>query len=225
MLRFGPETGPVVIASLPLFEEANRTRAFTVSILRRLAELGVASILPDYPGTGDSLIPTRALSLHDIQQAYAGVVEAIVSGGRNAYALGLRSGALVDREATLSGRWHLAPQSGPELIRDLSRVRVAQLDDPRRRSDTGLRPEPGQAYVIVAGNEIPASFVDDLERCEALPRQDVSQRIVRLNTDPNPADLKLAGIALWRRAEPDNDISFARAIADDVASWIARCGG
>ncbi|QQV78866.1 hypothetical protein H5J25_05850 [Sphingomonas aliaeris] len=225
MLRFGPETGPVVIASLPFFEEANRTRAFTVSILRRLAELGVASILPDYPGTGDSLIPTRALSLHDIQQAYTSVVRIIVSEGRNAYALGLRSSALIDREATLSGRWHLAPQSGAELIRDLNRVRIAQLDDPRGRSDSGLRPAPGQDHVIVAGNAIPASFLAELESCEPSPRQDTRHRIARLSTDTKTADVKLGGIALWRRSEPDSDIPFAQDVADDVASWIARCGG
>ena len=31
MIRFGPDTGPVVVAALPLFEEANRTRAFMVT--------------------------------------------------------------------------------------------------------------------------------------------------------------------------------------------------
>jgi hypothetical protein len=223
MLRFGPETGPVVIASLPFFEEANRTRAFTVSILRRLAELGVASILPDYPGTGDSLIPTRALSLGNLHLAYASVVESIASEGRDAYALGLRSGVLIDREVTLSGRWHLAPQSGAELIRDLSRIRIAQLDDAQRRSSTGLLPEPGEDHVIVAGNAIPASFLEDLARCEPVPQHEL-HRVARLDTDTNAADVKLPGIALWRRSEPDNDISFAWNVADDVAGWIATCG-
>ncbi len=31
LLRFGPDTGPVVILALPLFEEANRTRTFAVA--------------------------------------------------------------------------------------------------------------------------------------------------------------------------------------------------
>ncbi|RYD50253.1 MAG: hypothetical protein EOP60_12200, partial [Sphingomonadales bacterium] len=47
MLRFGPATGPVVIAALPLFEEANRTRTFVVTLLRALAERGIAGALPD----------------------------------------------------------------------------------------------------------------------------------------------------------------------------------
>ncbi|MEG8052367.1 hypothetical protein QP185_02180 [Sphingomonas aerolata] len=53
MLRFGPDAGPRVIAVLPLFEEANRTRAFLVETLRALAGRGIGSILPDLPGTGE----------------------------------------------------------------------------------------------------------------------------------------------------------------------------
>src|SRR3954469_12418228 len=64
MLRFGPDTGPVVIAAMPLFEEANRTRAFIVTILRALAAQGIASALPDLPGTGESLIETEHASLN-----------------------------------------------------------------------------------------------------------------------------------------------------------------
>ncbi len=56
MLRFGPTNGPVMIVAPPLFEEANRTRAFVVTILRALAERGIASALPDLPGTGESLL-------------------------------------------------------------------------------------------------------------------------------------------------------------------------
>ena len=46
MLRFGPAGGPVVVAALPLFEEANRTRSFVVTILRLLAARGIAGALP-----------------------------------------------------------------------------------------------------------------------------------------------------------------------------------
>jgi hypothetical protein len=35
MLRFGPDTGPIVIAALPLFEEVNRTRQFTCTSCAR----------------------------------------------------------------------------------------------------------------------------------------------------------------------------------------------
>jgi len=48
-------------------------------------------------------------------------------------------------------------------------------------------------------------------------------RTVRLETEAKPADAKLPGSPLWRRAEPDNDIAFAQTIADDIAQWIATC--
>ncbi|HWU71836.1 MAG TPA: hypothetical protein VN137_00025, partial [Sphingomonas sp.] len=59
MMRFGPATGPVVVAVLPLFEEANRTRTFVSGVLRRLAARDIAGALPDLPGQGESLVPTE----------------------------------------------------------------------------------------------------------------------------------------------------------------------
>ena len=47
--RFGPDTGLVVVAALPLFEEANRTRTFVVTVMRMLAKRGIAGVLPDLP--------------------------------------------------------------------------------------------------------------------------------------------------------------------------------
>ena len=67
----GPDTGPVAVVALPLFEEANRTRAFAVTICRALAKRGVASVLPDLPGQGESLVPTEAARLPDWRSAFA----------------------------------------------------------------------------------------------------------------------------------------------------------
>ena len=41
MIRTGPANGPVALFALPLFEEANRTRSFAVTILRALADRGI----------------------------------------------------------------------------------------------------------------------------------------------------------------------------------------
>ena len=71
MLRFGPDGGAQVILALPLHDEANRMRAFAVALLRALAALGIGGVLPDFPGTGDSLIKTRDATLSAIRQAYA----------------------------------------------------------------------------------------------------------------------------------------------------------
>ena len=49
----------------------NRTRTFVVTVLRLLAERGIAGALPDLPGQGESLVPTQAMRLADMRAAFA----------------------------------------------------------------------------------------------------------------------------------------------------------
>lgn len=200
ILRFGPDTGPVVIAALPLFEEANRTRAFIVTMLRALAEQGIAGALPDLPGQGESLVPTEVARLTDLRDAFAAAVHRI---GGAAYALGIRSGALLDVTAALSGRWHFAPSTGADLLRELGRLR-----------HTG----GGEEY---GGNRISPTLLGELPSAGVASQS----RAVRLESDPKPADLKVPGAPLWRRAEPDNDPALAALLADDIAAWVRACEG
>ena len=195
MLRFGPDDGPRVILAMPLYEEANRTRAFAVDLLRELATRGIGSLLPDLPGSGESLIVTRDATLTAMREAYAGLA------GDDAFAVGIRSGALLDHDARLRGRWHLSPIDGADLVRELARV----------ANGAGL----------YAGNAIGDEMMREL--ATATPTR-AAARIVRLNSDPREADLKLAGGPLWRRAEPDKDPVLAAAAAQDIATWIATCG-
>lgn len=202
MLRFGPDAGPLVVAVLPLFEEANRTRGFLVAMLRALAGSGIGSILPDLPGTGESVVETRDLRLPDLRQAFAALVGTL---DVPVYAVTIRSGALVDCDASLAGRWRLAPQSGDELLRDLNRIRAAST-----------MPD-AEGY---AGNSLSAALLADLR--DAVPYD--ASRTVRLESDPRPADARYAGAPLWRRSELGSDAALAQALAADVAGWIATCG-
>jgi hypothetical protein len=197
MLRFGPPEGPVVIAALPLFEEANRTRAFMVTILRGLAEHGIASVLPDLPGTGDSRIPTDQLLMANLRSAFAAAAR---TAGRRAYAVSIRSGALLDGTVLVAGRWHFAPQTGPELLRELNRLRQAG---------------DGNDF---AGNILSPTFLAELDDSD--PER---ARTIRLDSDPKDADARFPGAPLWRRAEPDNDASLAALLADDIAAWVRAC--
>lgn len=208
VLRFGPETGPIVIATLPLFEEANRTRHFACTILRALAALGIGSILPDFPGTGESVVATIDASLADQRRAYSALTQQL---GVRSYALSIRSGALLDTDADLAGRWHLAPQSGADLVRDLARTRAAA-----GKSDHA----PEDEY---AGNRLSAKMLAELN--DGVPREDGRYRVVRLATDPRTADATYAGPPLWRRSEPGNDIVLSQNLAADIAHWIASCEG
>ena len=218
MLRFGPERGPTVIAALPLFEEANRTRASLVAVLRRLAARGIGGALPDLPGTGESLIPTHEATLADCRTAFAAAAREMAGP---LHAVSWRSGALIDGDAEVASRWHLSPASGAETTRDLRRVRAASRSE------------------LYAGNRLSREFFDELEasRLPGEGRGPVSTgshlgpglrrgsglvRTIRLESDPRPADAHLPGRPLWRAAEPGTDPALEAALADDIAAWIAR---
>ena len=241
MLRFGPDTGPVVVAALPLFEEANKTRAFVVAILRALAMRGIGSVLPDLPGQGESVVRLETVSLTDMQTAFAAAVGMIGRDARRCYSIGIRSGALIDklvlprrrepslgprlRGDTLHGtssdsdgaqanrRWHLSPQDGPSLLRELSRMRKADGDS----GDLGHASIP----VMVAGNLMSPTLLAEL----ATTAPDHPDRTIRLSTDPALADRHIDGSPLWRRSEPATNDSLSHMLAGDIVEWIAACEG
>lgn len=206
MLRFGPDTGPIVIAALPLFEEANRTRQFTCTILRALADHGIGSLLPDFPGTGESVAATNDARLSDQRRAYSGLNQQLDA---HSYALSIRSGALLDTDADLAGRWHLAPHTGSDLVRDLQRTRA-----------TAHKSEREDEY---AGNRLSPEMLAELK--DAVPFESTRCRVVRLDTDPRAADATYAGAPLWRRSEPGSDTALAQQLAADISYWIASCEG
>jgi hypothetical protein len=218
MLRFGPGTGPVVVVALPLFEEANRTRAFAVTILRALADRGIAGVLPDLPGQGESLLPTHEATLAGLSEAFAAAVSSL---GRSAYSLAIRSGTLLDGSALVVARYHLSPATGSDLRRELIRARQASA----RESGEAFDPasiDTATDPVELAGNRIAPQLLAEL--ATATPAT-TAVRTVRLDTEARPADAKIAGSPLWRRAEPDNDADFAARIAADIAEWVATCEG
>ncbi|KQM21664.1 hypothetical protein ASE73_14865 [Sphingomonas sp. Leaf24] len=202
--RFGPATGPVVLLLLPPFEEANRTRTFAVGLLRALAARDIGAMLPDLPGQGDSLLPTDAVTLTDWRSAVVALVEAT---DRPVVTAAIRASALLDRDADVAGRWHLAPQTGERLLRELSRIGIDRDGD----------------MADVAGNRLSATLLAELET--ATPATVQPLRTVRLGTDPGPADLRIDAAPLWRRSEPGNDPDLAAALADDLAAWSRACVG
>lgn len=216
MLRLGPATGPVVVAALPLFEEANRTRAFIVTILRTLAEHDIASAIPDLPGQGESLIPTHATTLETLR---AGFAAAVASLDRPAFTFAIRSGSLLDATADVTARYHLSPATGVDLRRELIRARQASSRESGKPFDPAII-ETATAPIELAGNLIAPDFLTELTTATPFT---ANTRTVRLETEAKPADHKLPGSPLWRRAEPDNDPAFAALIADDIAQWIGTC--
>jgi hypothetical protein len=221
MLRFGPDSGPVVIAAMPLFEEANRTRAFIVTILRALAGHGISGALPDLPGAGESLIETEYASLNNWNTAFSSAVERLNPQSRPIHALAVRGGALVDRIAPVASRWHFSPVAGESLVRDMLRARLAAARESGDAIDGDVA-LPGPPIELV-GNRVSRALLAELGH--ATPSDGAPHRIVRLETDTQPADRHVAGAPLWRRSEPGNDPALARLLADDIAAWIANCAG
>ena len=217
MIRFGPSMGPVVVAVLPLFEEANRTRTFVSGILRRLAERDIAGALPDLPGQGESLVPTENAMLAGWRTALSSAALA-AADDRPVHILSCRGGALLDHDVKAASRWQLAPAKGEALVRELLRTSAAAGS--RVDIDLDNYNDEGSA-VAIAGNALSRTLLRDLNAADCV--REGAVRVVRLETDPAVADRKVSGAPLWRQSEPGDDPALADLLADDLADWIARC--
>jgi hypothetical protein len=197
LLRHGAGL-PITVLILPaLFEEANRMRRFTISVMRNLAQSGISSILPDLPGTGESQIGICDIVLEDWHDAVSALIPGILGS------VAIRGGALLD--GPIKNRWRLSPESGERLLRDMVRatafsesIAVNELDQRAR-----IRPQR------LAGNLISPGLYTALH--DAVP-------------DEGAHVTAIDGPKLWRAAEPGDDPEFASAIANDIAAWIKTCG-
>lgn len=220
MLRFGPPDAPVVVIALPPFEEANRLRALAVTIARMLADHDLASIIPDLPGTGESLTDIAATRVSDWRDAFA----ACAAAQPVRLIASLRAAALFDADEGALGHWRLSPQDGPRLLREMIRARLAGLREDGREASTATLTEQAKADGIeLSGHWLTPAMFGDLE--VAAPRPVHPLRIVRLGGDVQPADRLIDAAPLWRRAEPDNDLELAHILAADIADWIRTCRG
>ena len=214
MLRFGAAEEPVVVVAMPLFEEANRTRGFVVTILRGLAERGVAGALPDLPGTGESLTAIEAVRLGDWREAFDAGVATL---GRRVDDVAVRGGALVRHIAAVRNRCLFAPTTGAAVLRDLVRTQRLGGGD---AVDPASLDSPGPP-VELAGNRLSRALLRDLR--DATAGRTGPSRVLRLRGESGDADRMIDGAPLWRRAEPDNDPALAAILADDIAAWVRAC--
>ena len=197
LLRHG-QGCPVTLLVIPaLFEEANRMRRFTVDVMRRLATLGIGSVLPDLPGQGESVTPLLDVSLGDWLAAVSAHISE-VSGS-----ISFRGGALLDHVVT--NRWRFAPDTGERLLRDMVRATAISSGVSGGDIDRNARVGPSR----LAGNAIGSGLYTAL--VEAVPWDGAYTST-------------MTGAHLWRSAEPASDPALAEALAGDIALWIASCG-
>lgn len=218
MMRCGEIKSPQVIVLLPLLHEANRVRTLAAAVMRGLAAAGVATVLPDLPGGGESLAPLPP-ELEEWRLAVAAAARAV----RPAATLSIRTGALLDDVLPPERRWRLSPATGGSLTRDLVRSRaLAAQEAGRTASVEAIAAEARHSPSLLAGYTVPPGLFASLERAQPAPE---AARTLRLAGDARPADARIAGPMLWRQAEPSSDPELVQAIVGDFLCWTASCAG
>ena len=196
LLRHGVGS-PTTLLILPaLFEEANRMRRFTVSVMRNLADRGIGTILPDLPGAGESEQSFADVTMDDWRAAVSSLTDDIFGS------VAIRGGCLMD--GTIAHRWRLAPENGERLLRDMVRATAFSMGVSASEIDEQARSAPTR----LAGNLLSPALYSALH--DAIP---VDSAYVT----------NVEGKKLWRAAEPGDDPEFARLIADDISAWAKSC--
>ena len=196
LLRHGVGS-PTTLLILPaLFEEANRMRRFTVSVMRNLADRGIGTILPDLPGAGESEQSFADVTMDDWRAAVSSLTDDIFGS------VAIRGGCLMD--GTIAHRWRLAPENGERLLRDMVRATAFSMGVSASEIDEQARSAPTR----LAGHLLSPALYSALH--DAIP---VDSAYIT----------SVEGKKLWRAAEPGDDPEFARLIADDISAWAKSC--
>ncbi|MFS0736360.1 hypothetical protein ABC347_04850 [Sphingomonas sp. 1P06PA] len=220
----GPTEGPQILIVQPLFAERNRTRILIGDVMRRLAAHGIGCWLPELPGEGESATLLEQTSWAAWRAAVAAAADHVAArSGSVPFVASLRGGALLDDAAAARGWWRLAPTGGAALLRDVMRAQLmADREAGRGGSLASLDAAALAGPVSLAGMTLTPPLYAGLR--DAVPAEVQPLRIVRFEGDGGNASDRLAGEALWRRAEPGRSADTADLIAADIRSWIETCG-
>ena len=179
-----------------LFDEGHRMRRLCVDVMHRLAGSGIDSVLPDLPGTNESIVDLQGLALTD----WTAAISAAVGHFGATHLLAIRGGGLVVPEA-IPG-WYYGPVKGASLLRTLIRARVlASREAGYEENGEGLLIEAQEHGIELAGYCLGSALVQQLQAAQPdalLP--EIEQDL-------------LGGSPLWLRAEPDADAGQADALA------------
>ncbi len=192
-----------------LFDEANRLRRFTVSTMRRLASLGIASVLPDLTGCGESLQP---LERQDLTRWRAAAAAAAAHFGAS-HVLTIRASACLAPPG-LPG-WHYAPHAPSSQLRQLLRARtLASREAGIAEGGEGLLARGMARGLDLAGYPLGPAMIAQLH-AEA-PNTHLSGPTLPIITQN-----ALAAPGLWLRAEPGEDAAQATRLATLIAHTLS----
>lgn len=188
-----------------LFDEANRIRRFTVEVMRRLDASGIDCVLPDLPGTNESLAPLQAQSIG----AWQAAMKAAAAHFRGTHILAIRGGAMLVPDS-LPG-WLYAPAKGSAIVRQMLRARtLASKEAGREEKREDLVSLALSEGIELAGYRIGPQLFADLEEADAGPGDGLS--VIE--------QAMLGGPGLWLRAEPGESREQADALAAILAIGI-----
>lgn len=185
-----------------LFDEANRLRRFTVELLRELDGCGIDCLLPDLPGTNESLQPLAGQSLAGWQTA----MTAAALHFRATRVLAMRGGALA-APRDLPG-WSYAAVSGEAVLRHMVRMRIlAAREAGREETQAALLATGLREGLELGGYALGPAMIAGLQGADPPELTAISQ-----------ADI--GGPGLWLRAEPDEAPAQSRALAASIAGAL-----
>jgi hypothetical protein len=187
-----------------LFDEANRLRRLTVETMRRLDAAGIDTMLPDFPGTNESLTDLQDQTVSGWQRA---MDAAALHFGASAV-LGVRGGCLFTPTALRV--LHYAPVKAANLLRQMIRSRIVSAREAGREETNEALREAGQREgLVLAGHRLGADFLRVFDTLEPAPDAEV------IGQD------RIGGSALWLRAEPGENAAQADALAALVAEAMS----
>lgn len=206
-LAFDKErTGRLLIVPA-LFDEANRMRRLTVETMRRLDAAGIDSMLPDLPGTNESLQPLLGQTIDGWKTA----VRSAVSHFGATHVLGVRGGCLLVPDM-LPG-WLYAPVRGANILRQMMRARILvsrEIGREESRSELVSLAETGG--ITLAGYDLGADLFAGLNALEPT----ASSVLTAIEQET------VGGSGLWMRAEPSESANQADALAARIAIGIRQ---
>jgi hypothetical protein len=206
ILRLGENLPIQIIILQPFFEESSRFRQILVATMRALATHGIGTLMPDLPGTGESLVGTSQITIDRWRRA----ILSLKTSEKFTLSASFRGAALIDDAAGANHLWRFAPETGQRLVRDLRRTQLTSASE-----------DAPEGFETVAGNVVQTAFLDALAGLSPAPAARV--RTVRLEIDAAEADAKVPGTAVWRRSEPGDDPALRAALINDIREWAITC--
>lgn len=186
-----------------------------VDMMCLLSKAGIGSILPDLPGTNESVFPQDKANLDIWKDAMTACLAKHVSSGM---IVSFRGGCLIDNIAEAKSNWRMSPAKGKSLLRSMMRARIASDKEAGIVTKmTDLNTIAASSPIELAGNILGSEMVTQLQ--DVILETSTKMRTARLESDSQSADVKLSGSPLWLRAEPDADLELSKSIADDLIAW------